>query len=124
VAVIGGESFGDVLHFDHASTQLVNTGSPTTRPRSYATATRVAPDRILVVGGIDVPNGSTIQSSCDLVVEGGAAGSGTYATTLRFPTGMADHTATPLIDGRVLFVGGLNATFGQPELTGAYLFTP
>jgi hypothetical protein len=122
--VVGGEKFGDVLYFDHAATRLVNTGSPTTRPRTYATASRIAPDRILVVGGLDIQGGGIILSSCDLIVEGGLAGSGTYATTIRFPTGMAAHTATVLDDGRVLFAGGLNTIGGAMELAGAYLFVP
>jgi hypothetical protein len=122
--VCGGESAGDVLHFDRPSTTLRNTGSPTTRPRAYATATPLDGARILVAGGIDWADGSFVLSTCDLVVEGGIGGSQTYATPVRFPTGMASHTATLLGDGRILFAGGLNPVGGAPELNGAYLFTP
>jgi len=124
VMVSGGESFGDVLLFDRTFDVLLNSGSPTTLPRSYGTATVIAPDRVLLAGGINFANGSFVLSSCDLVVEGGPGGSATYATSVRFPTGMADHTATLLADGRVLFAGGLNITGGQPELSAAYVFTP
>ena len=121
VAVVGGEGVGEVLHFDRASTTLLNTGSGTNRPRAYATATEVAPGQVLVAGGIDYGDRGLVLASCDLVVEGGVFGSATYATTVRFPTGMADHTATRLGDGRVLFVGGLGAG-GGPALSAAYVY--
>lgn len=124
VSVVGGEAVGDVLFFDRLTTRLMNSGSGTNRPRAYGTATRIGPDRVLVAGGIDYANGSFILATCDLVVEGGIGGSTTYSTSVRFPTGIANHTATTLLDGRVLFVGGLTPNYGQPELTGAYLFTP
>jgi len=124
VSVVGGEAVGDVLYFDRGTTRLLHTGSGTTRPRSYGTASRVAADKVLVAGGIDFANGSFVLASCDLVVEGGVAGSETFGTSVRFPTGMANHTATVLADGRVLFCGGLNPTAGLPELDGAYLYTP
>jgi hypothetical protein len=124
VAVVGGEDRGDVLHFDRATTRLLNSGSTTSRPRAYATASRIGPDRVLVAGGFDYADGAFLLASCDLVVEGGLAGSETFSTTVRFPTGMANHTATTLGDGRVLFVGGTTPNGGEPELDGAYLFTP
>ncbi len=93
-------------------------------PLLTAPRPRSAPGRILVAGGIDFSNGSFILATCDLVVEGGVAGSETYATAVRFPTGMANHTATVLGDGRILYCGGLNPTGGQAERDGAYLFTP
>lgn len=124
VAIVGGESVGQVIHFDLSASALLNTGSPTTVPRSYATASPIGPGRMLVAGGIDFSDGSFVLPTCDLLAEGGIAGSTTYATAVRFPTGMAMHTATVLGDGRVLFAGGLNPTSGQAELDGAYLFTP
>lgn len=123
-SVVGGEALGGLLFFDQATTSLINTGSGTSNPRSYGTATAIGPGRILVAGGIDFSNGSFILATCDLVVEGGVVGSETYATAVRFPTGMANHTATVLGDGRILYCGGLNPTGGQPERDGAYLFTP
>ena len=87
VSVSGGESAGDVLLFDRTFDVLLNSGSPTTLPRAYGTATTIAPDRVLLAGGINFANGSFVLSSCDLVVEGGPSGSSTYATAVRFPTG-------------------------------------
>ena len=43
----------------------------------------------MVVGGIDFTRGGFIESSVDIIVEGGVGGSRTYSTTMRFPTGMA-----------------------------------
>jgi len=124
VAIVGGEAQGQVLDFRRATTFLLNTGSPTTVPRAYATASALSGSRLLVAGGLDYTNGNQVLPTCDLIVEGGLSGSTTYATDVRFPTGMAMHTATVLSDGRILFAGGINATVGQPELDGAYLYTP
>jgi hypothetical protein len=124
VAIVGGEAQGTVLHFDRPLAKLLNTGSGTTTPRAYATASPIADDQVLVVGGIDYSNGGFVLATVDLVLQGGVAGSKTYATSVRFPTGIANHTATVLLDGRVLFVGGVNPIPGQSELDGAYLFTP
>ncbi len=121
-SVVGGDTVGSVLYFARPYDVVWNTGSGTNRPRAYATATRYAADRLLVVGGIDFST-NAILPTVDVVVEGGAVGSQTYATSIRFPTGMANHTATVLATGKILFCGGAN-TYGQLELDGAYLFTP
>jgi hypothetical protein len=124
VAVVGGDLAGSVLHFFRSAGLVVTTGSNTNRPRAYGTATRISDDRILVVGGVDFSAGSFVLATVDLLVRGGAGGSSTYATSVRFPTGMANHTATVLADGRILFCGGLNTSGGSLERKGAYLFTP
>jgi hypothetical protein len=124
VAVAGGATVGSVLHFDAQASTLLNTGSGMNRPRSYATASPIGADRVLVVGGIDFSAGSFLLTSADLIVQGGSGGSRTFATGLVFPTPMAGHTATVLLDGRVLFTGGINPFGGLPEIAAAYLFTP
>ena len=124
VVVCGGDNLGSVSYFDREASVVIATGSRLTGARSYATASPIAPDRVLVAGGIDFAAGSAILTTCDLVVQGGVAGSRTYATQVKFPVGIANHTATVLLDGKVLFVGGLNPVGGAPEQTAAYLFTP
>jgi hypothetical protein len=122
--VAGGDELGTVIYVRANDGAALNTGSGLTHRRWYATATRITDDRILVVGGIDYLNGNFMHPTCDVVVEGGIAGSRTYACEMRFPTGMVDHTATALGDGTVLFCGGLNPSGGEPELSAAYLYDP
>jgi hypothetical protein len=121
-AVAGGDSVGTVLHYDAATNTVVNTGSGLNTPRAYATATRYADDKIVVVGGIDFSGQGALLSTVDVIVQGGVGGSQTFSTTVRFPTGMADHTATRLADGRVMFCGGLDS--GGDGLVGIHLFDP
>ncbi|MHC5011316.1 MAG: Ig-like domain-containing protein [Planctomycetota bacterium] len=124
VSIAGGELQGTVLYVDGPTGFVQNTGSALTVPRSFGTATRYDTDCILVAGGADTSRGFFLLSTCDLVVDGGPGGSRTFATDVRFPVPMVLHTATRLSNGRILFCGGLNAVGGEPELDGAYLFTP
>lgn len=124
VCVAGGSEDGSVLYVEPRSQFLQNTGSGLGRARAYGTATRIAGDRILVVGGFDRERGFFLLHTADLVLEGGVGGSATYETELYFPEALALHTATRLADGRVLFCGGINETSGQPELDVAYLLSP
>jgi hypothetical protein len=124
VCIAGGETLGTVLHVDSVTRWVGNTGSGLSAPRAYATATRYASDRILVVGGIDFGAGNLLLPTTDVVIQGGITGSRTYGCEMRFPTGMLGHTATRLLDGTVFFCGGTNPIGGLPELDAAYIFTP
>lgn len=121
----GGDTLGSVVYVQPGGLGALGTGSALSRPRTYATATRIASDQVLVVGGVDfsAQNG-LLLSSADLIVEGGVAGASTYATELRFPSPLAAHTATVLLGGRVLFCGGLTGDDQQSGRSDAYLFTP
>jgi hypothetical protein len=123
--VCGGSNTSSVLYARPGASGIFNAGSPLTQGRAFATATRIADKVILVVGGVNFANGSRIEASCDLLVEGsGGSGAATYATTMRFPTGMAAHTATRLGDETVLFTGGLAGDAQQSGFTAAYIYTP
>lgn len=117
----GGDLAGGVVYAYAGTAFLQNSGSPLSRPRSYATATALGPDRFFIAGGIDFSNGGFIDGSCDLVAEGGLGGSQTFATDVRFPTGMANHSATRLVNGNVMFCGGLNENGLLPNLKGTYI---
>ncbi len=123
ICIAGGDDLASVLHIDPGTGTVQNSGSPLSVSRAYATASRVTGMGVLVAGGVDFKRDRTLDS-VDLVVEGGISGSRTYLTELVFPTAMVFHTATELLDGRILFCGGLAETFGEPALDGAYLFTP
>ncbi len=121
VVIAGGDLLGTVMYV--STTGFVqNTGSGLNRPRSYAQAVRIKSDQILVTGGIDFSNGGFIEASCDVIVEGGIGGSNTFASAVRFGTGMVHHTATVLPSGDVLFCGGLNEDGSQPNKTAAFIF--
>lgn len=122
VIVAGGDLVGTVMHIFADSGLVQNTGSGLNRARSFATASRVADDQILVAGGTDFARGGFIEASVDLIVEGGLGGSRTFGTDVRFPHGMSGHTATTLDNGEILFVGGLNVDGTQPNLRDAFIF--
>jgi len=117
----GGDDLGRVLHYDFVFERLGNTGSGLTRPRAYATATAIEADKILIAGGIDFSSGSLTLASCDALIEGGIGGSRTFATELVFPHGMGQHTATRLLNGDVLFCGGVNSDGFAANHAEAYL---
>lgn len=121
VVIAGGDNQGTVV-FVTTGGFVLNTGSAMTVARSYATAVRIKDDQILVAGGIDFSNGGFIESSCDVIIEGGVNGSNTFATPVRFTTGMAFHAASPLPSGDILFCGGLNEDGSLPNKTAAFLF--
>ncbi len=122
VIVAGGDLVGTVMHIFRSTGLVQNTGSGLNRARSNATASLIAPDQILVAGGIDYSRGGFLEASVDLIIEGGLGGSRTFGTDVRFPHGMAFHSATPLASGDILYVGGLNVDGTQPNLRDAFIF--
>jgi len=123
-ALCGGSDTLSVLYITPGGLTAVNSGSPLTFGRAFASATRISDGVLLVVGGVDFSNNGLLLASCDLVMETTGASSRTFATSLRFPTGMAAHTATRLLDGRVLYCGGLGTDAQQSGLRNAYVFSP
>jgi hypothetical protein len=121
VVIAGGDTVGSVA-FVTTNGFVLNTGSGLTVPRSYATAMRIKPDQILIAGGIDFSNGSFIESTCDVVVQGGVGGASTFATSVRFGAGMAFSAASYLSSGDILYCGGLNEDGSFPNKTNAFIF--
>jgi hypothetical protein len=122
--IAGGDALGSVFYLRPHASLLLNSGSPLSVPRDYATATPIAVDHVLVAGGIDITNNNLYLGSCDLIVEGGLGGVQTYPTAARFPFGMVAHTATALGGGRVLFCGGEVGDAGHTGRRDAFLFVP
>jgi hypothetical protein len=120
----GGSDTLSVLYATPGGLTAVNSGSPFTVGRAFATSTRISDTVLMVVGGVDFTNSGLLLASCDLIMETTGTSSRTFATTLRFPTGMAAHSATRLLDGRVLYCGGLGTDAQQSGLRNAYVFTP
>ncbi len=86
-------------------------------------AVRLADGRVLITGGRETrPNGITVlRSQAAEVYE---TGPGTFAPTGSMADARAGHTATLLNDGRVLVVGGIDASDGFDNLATAELYDP
>ncbi len=119
VLVIGGSGatlpLASAEIFDPKSGQFTATGSLST-PRTLSTATALEDGKVMVIGGvagqIDTSGGSggdAFLSSTELYDPG--TGVFTAAADLGVPR--AGHSATRLLDGRILVAGGID-----PALTG------
>ncbi len=134
VAVIGGEDYdyaplASIEVFDRA-TEIFTEASALVTPRTNHTATRLPSGLVLVVGGgrtnsIGGPAGEDVLGSVELFDP--VAGSVQAAAAL--VTARSHHTATLLLDGRVLVVGGASdghvtsPSFGD-EVGSAEIYDP
>lgn len=102
--------------FDEGSATFVVTGAPSF-PRSHHTATLLQNGKVLFAGGFNgfasYPMG--VLAAAELY----DPSAGTFASAGTLVTAREQHTATLLLDGRVLFVGGgataANTRVGTPE---------
>jgi parallel beta-helix repeat protein len=79
------------------------TGSMTTARRSHA-STLLSEGRVLITGGRNNMYG--FLSSAELFDPAGGGGLGSFTATGSMTIARTEHTATPLVDGRVLVSGG------------------
>jgi hypothetical protein len=86
--------------------------------RYHHTATLLPGGKVLVVGGATAEYGGEVLSSCELYDPSGD----TWSLTGTLGTARKQHTATPLPDGKVLVVGGVDRS-GNP-LASAEVFDP
>lgn len=130
VLMTGGSAVEVILGtaelYDPASGSFTTTGGPSTA-RVLQTATLLADGHVLVVGGLatQLNIGSASSSSGGgplATAELFDAGSGTFSPTGALAAGHAGHTATLLLDGRVLIAGGLDATGSY--IASAELYDP
>ena len=123
VLTAGGYSYGYPIKnadlFDPSSGAFASTGSMS-RARGFDTATRLVDGRVLVTGGDPLAwnfDGPYIDSAelYDLAT-------GAFVPTGSMSTGRNLHTATLLLDGRVLIAGGDGR--GTQSLSSAELYDP
>jgi hypothetical protein len=130
VLVVGG--FGDSSDCPGTGVQAQNTAelydtvagsfNPTgnmAAPRGWHTATLLADGTVLVTGGADQDPGGTGSASAELY----DPTTGAFTPTGSMAVARFRHTATPLMDGSVLIVGGVPADSSIPTST-AELYNP
>lgn len=123
VLIVGGTDT-----YDHALTSAelydptTGTFSPTGSlaiPRGFHTATLLLDGRVLIVGGTsDSWGGAKVLASAEIY----DPAKGTFSPTGSMSTKRASHTATRLLDGRVLVVGGF--ADGETSLASAEFYEP
>jgi N-acetylneuraminic acid mutarotase len=87
-------------------------------PRELHTSTLLRDGRVLVAGGVSGSGASMVLNSAELY----NPASGAWSPTGQMKTARGAHTATLLVDGRVLVVGGLGSDF--QSLGSAELYDP
>jgi hypothetical protein len=96
------------------------TGNMLTARKDH-TATALLDGRVLVVGGYD----GTLLKSAETFDPAATGGLGAFAATGELTTGRTWHTATRLLDGRVLVTGGAGGTAtALTYLRSAEIFDP
>jgi hypothetical protein len=131
VLITGGSAaeviLGTAELYDPASGSFSTTGAPSTA-RALQTATLLTDGHVLVVGGIatsiQVGAGSSSSGGPLATAELYDPASGTFAPTGELAAGHAGHTATLLLDGRVLVAGGLDSTGTGTYVATAELYDP
>jgi N-acetylneuraminic acid mutarotase len=123
VLVVGGTSYGydgDAINtaelYDPLSGNWVNTGNMTTR-RKYHTACVLLDGKVLVVGGGNYNYKWNTVNTAELY----DSLSGNWTDVSDMTIGREHHTASVLLDGKVLVVGGYN---GDNTLRTAELYDP
>lgn len=128
VLITGGENNGSGPPSPLASAELYDpvtgtftaTGSMSTS-RIFHTATVLENGKVLIAAGLSPSsNGNTFLSSSELY----DPGSGTFTLTGSMNNAREEHTATLLINGKVLIAGGNNGTGGVNAFVSAEIYDP
>jgi hypothetical protein len=99
---------------------------PMTTSRAWHTATALADGRVLVTGGVSDGSGTAPDNEFMTVATAEVFDPATReftATAMPMSVPRSHHTATRLLDGRVLVVGG-ESTHGGPPIAAVELFEP
>ncbi len=120
----GGQ--GKLELYDSTQERFFDAGGASFVRRTFATATRLPSNRVLIVGGFDKQGDNFIAlSSMDLYLPD-FSGTGTgrvVRTQVVLEKSRSQHTATALRDGRILFAGGFTEEASNALNTGV-VFTP
>ncbi len=108
--------------YDPTGTAIWSLQDSMTTDREEHTATLLLDGRVLVAGsfavGVDPASASAETYDFD-----SATGTGSWSLTASMSTGRFSHTATRLLDGRVLVAGGNPGGINQTPLASAELFS-
>ena len=108
--------------YDPAAGLFTRTGSMDI-PRYGHTATLLANGKVLILGGFDATNSEAQVATAAAEIYDPITGS--FTGTGSMTTARAEHTATLLIDGRVLIAGGVtNAADGLAVVSSAEVYDP
>jgi hypothetical protein len=130
--LIKGNSITDVtfaLLYEPKTGHFIQTGA-LAQPRDTATATRLEDGRVLVAGGFTYPSDQPATAKGPAIVSVSSAeifdpNTGKFTDAGSMTTARASHTATLLLDGRVLMAGGIDmTTTTADELDSAELYQP
>jgi len=130
--LINGNSMTDVtfaLLYEPQTGHFIQTGA-LAQPRDTATATRLEDGRVLVAGGFTYPSDQPASAKGSAIVSVSSAeifdpNTGKFTDAGSMTTARAGHTATLLLDGRVLMAGGIDMTMTTAdELGSAELYQP
>jgi hypothetical protein len=117
------------LLYEPQTGHFIQTGT-LAQPRDTATATRLEDGRVLVAGGFTWPSDGPASPKGPASVSVSSVeifdpNTGTFIDAGSMTTARAGHTATLLLDGRVLIVGGIDmTTTTADELGSAELYQP
>jgi hypothetical protein len=117
------------LLYEPQTGRFVQTGA-LAQPRDTATATRLADGRVLVAGGFTWPSGGPVSAKGQASVSVSSVEifdptTGKFSDAGSMTIARAGHSATLLLDGRVLIVGGIDMTATTAdELGSAELYQP
>jgi hypothetical protein len=120
-----GDSFADAELYDPAIGRFISINKMS-RTRSRHTATLLRDGTVLLAGGDDwihadgVNNSGSIPSTEIYDPDSNRF----YGYTGNMTVGRYFHTATLLMDGRVLLAGGITANLGSPDSMSAEIYTP
>jgi hypothetical protein len=130
--LINGNSMTDVtfaLLYEPQTGHFIQTGA-LAQPRDTATATRLEDGRVLVAGGFTYPPDQPASAKGPAIVSVASVeiydpNTGKFSDAGSMTVARAAHSATLLLDGRVLIAGGIDmTTTTADELGSAELYQP